>query len=452
MNSDIIYLSTPKKRIRAIHHLIQVAKHNIVLQMYLFSANGELKTLQPVEHTFPWARTLAGWLIEKKRKEPTIKIIVILDTQTIEDASATYVKREPLTRHLLESEGILVFNASLVETRYDKNKKFLPYVQFHKTWEKEGIKYTKQEWASLQNKWQSLQNVEDHRKNLSIDSGKAGLIFSHNIIDIAYRWHENTFLLRRGLSKQLWKLALASLENALALPIQFNSTELDIKTWLEKEKRIDNLEQFTNVSVVVPTLVLDTGPKILERILRELQTGEENGIKEIFVASAYFSDLQSLKVLSEVGKRIPVRILIDNCHALPLHPLLSFLLRNTVNLLCIHFCRKTTSLELRQYLSKPTDMMHLKAIAFWGDRSKLISGQANFTPNSFSGAWLETDIYTEEKKIVNQFASQFEELWNRSEKVLTYSSLSTIQRFLTRLHAWFFLLLLRIFGLLGLRY
>jgi hypothetical protein len=60
-------------------------------------------------------------------------------------------------------------------------------------------------------------------------------------------------------------------------------------------------------------------------------------------------------------------------------------------------------------------MMHLKTAAFVGPRGAyLIGGQANYTPNSFSGAWLETDLVVHDRAATDAFLSQFTALWDAS--------------------------------------
>lgn len=443
MKRDLLYLSSPGKRARAVQHLIQTAKSNIILQMYLFAGSGELRTLRPVPGS-SWARTVADWLIEKKRRNPALQIIVILDTQTIEDASRTH-SPAPLTRHRMEQEGIIVLNASLAGTSFNRHKTFPAACRFHETWENPSVSLPKSVWAARQNRWQILHNVEDHRKNLVIDSGKAGIVFSHNIIDQARLWQENTVLLRGKPAIDLYTTALESVKAALALPIQFSAAEEDLKS------------QVTEAYSPPPapagqTMLLGNGPQIQQAVLAELETAQAHGIEEVRIASAYFSDPVTLYALFQAGRSAKVRILIDNCHALVLPPLLSFFLRNTVNLFCIHECRKTRAVELRVFKSKPSEMMHLKAVALTGKTSCLIAGQANFTPNSFSGAWLETSVRTEDKRSVSAFTKHYETLWERAEPVLRYDEMPVPVRLLAKIHAALFLSLLSMIGWLGFRY
>lgn len=460
MKKDILYLESPWKRIHAFQGLIQKAEKNIILQMYLFSGNGELATLKPIKNPFPWAHTAAELLAEKKKNFPDMNILVILDTQTVEDSSRTYNKKYPLARHILEEAGISVISASLKETLYNDKRSFPEAAAFHRNWSEKNTteKFSKQEWAYRQNIWQTLQNTEDHRKNMVIDSGRAGIMFSHNIIDQAYQWNENSFLLRGKHSMDLWQLGLQSAENAFSLPISFSEEDLRVKEWILQEKTEFKLHKNNDKKIYYfsedrnGNRLLGSGPEIHREILKEIQNAEKNGIREILAASAYFSDPVSLNALREAGKKCRVRILIDNCHALPLNFLLGTVLRNTVNLFCIHRCRESDALELRLFPSVPEEMMHCKAIVFIGKENTLIAGQANFTPNSFSGAWLETSIYIKDERIINQFINQFEKLWNRSEDVRKYNEMNFIEKIFRKLHAAVFFLFLKIMDLAGLRY
>ncbi|HMV81459.1 MAG TPA: phospholipase D-like domain-containing protein, partial [Leptospiraceae bacterium] len=422
MKKDILYLESPWKRIHAFQGLIQKAEKNIILQMYLFSGNGELATLKPVENVFPWAHTVASLLSEKKKNFPNMNILVILDTQTVENPERTFKKKYPLARHILEEAGISVVSASLKETFYNEKRSFPESAAFHRNWsnERNGKLFSKQEWAYRQNIWQTLQNTEDHRKNIVIDSGKVGIMFSHNIIDQAYHWNENTFLLRGKHSHDLWRLALDSAENAFSLPVAFSEEDIRIKEWILQEKAEFKLHKNNDDKKNYfsedrnGNRILSSGPEIHREILNEIRNAEKNGVTEILAASAYFSDPLTLNELRKAGEKCKVRILTDNCHALPLNFILRVILRNTVNLFCIDSCRRSERVTLRLFPSSPKEMMHCKAIAFLGRERKLIAGQANFTPNSFSGAWLETSIYIKDEKIINQFINQFEKLWNRS--------------------------------------
>lgn len=451
MKRDVLYVSTAHKRARVLKHLIGCARTNIILQMYLFAASGELRTLRPVPG-FPWAKTVADWLIAKKRRHPAVEIIVVLDTQTIEDASRTHKRHAPLTRHRLESAGIIVLNASLAKTAFNRKRTFPQGSRLHETWENPSVRLKKSEWAARQNLWQILHNVEDHRKNLVIDSGRAGIVFSHNIIDQAFLWQENTMLLRGSPAQCLYSTAMEAVNDALRLPVQFEPAEeaLKTRTW-EAPAR-------SGAESAGTTRLLNTGPEIQKAILSELNAAEANGIKDVRVASAYFSDSVTLDALIRTGTLIrtdngaKVRILIDNCHALSLPPALRIFLRSTVNLYCIHACRKTRAVELRVFKSKPAEMMHLKAVAFTGKAPCLIAGQANFTPNSFSGAWLETSVRTEDPGALREFVKHYESLWERAEPVVRYEDMNLPARALARIHAFWFLALLRIIGFFGFQY
>jgi hypothetical protein len=64
----LCYLGNQHAILSALRDLIEAAEHSIVLQMYLFAANGDQTLLLPREGAFPYADTVAGWLVEKKQR------------------------------------------------------------------------------------------------------------------------------------------------------------------------------------------------------------------------------------------------------------------------------------------------------------------------------------------------------------------------------------------------
>jgi phosphatidylserine/phosphatidylglycerophosphate/cardiolipin synthase-like enzyme len=151
--------------------------------------------------------------------------------------------------------------------------------------------------------------------------------------------------------------------------------------------------------------------------LLELIAGASPG-EELLVATAYFSDLPVLEALAEAARRgVRVRVLIDSIHALPLPAPLGWLTRNLVNHRVLRRAEEIQRghpdrFQLRVHESTGGAMMHLKTAARRGARPLLLGGQANYTPNSFSGAWLETDVLTGEPSVIDAFADHFERLWS----------------------------------------
>ena len=72
--SMLCYLGNQHAILSALRDLIEAAEHSIVLQMYLFAANGDQTLLLPREGAFPYADTVAGWLVEKKQRLSLIHI------------------------------------------------------------------------------------------------------------------------------------------------------------------------------------------------------------------------------------------------------------------------------------------------------------------------------------------------------------------------------------------
>ena len=91
--------------------------------------------------------------------------------------------------------------------------------------------------------------------------------------------------------------------------------------------------------------------------------------------------------------------------------------------------------------------MHLKTVVRLGPQSLLIGGQANFTPNSFSGAYLETDLETRSSSVIAAFTAHFERLWALPQAM----PLSPAGGVWALLRMWLCSLLLWLFARVGLK-
>ena len=428
--TKISCITDPAAIAQTFHNLIESAQRQIIFQMYLFAGNGELETLQPKDGAFPWARLFADWLIARRKRSPDLTIAVLLDTQTPDDPRLTRLGRGPLARHVLEEAGIPVLNANLFDNTFNRARRFPAAARFH---EKRRHSVAPERWVQAQQRWQLAHNVEDHRKNIVIDQGAWGAITSHNAIDIASDWHENMFLIGEGpASLALWEEGRSSLSRALELPQRIDAGQreqlLEICRLPAKSrdtKFIQGPEQSVLRALGDPFAIpearrgrvsLLSSKEILPCIIQAADAlGPGDSIR---VASTYFSDAQALRAFASAAKRrVSVRILIDDCAGLPLKPLLSLLLRTFVSLRCRAYGRRREPehLEVRVHRSLQQPMMHLKTAAFLGKERLLIGGQANYTPNSFSGAWLETNLLVEESAAVGAFLEQFDDLWNKAE-------------------------------------
>ena len=396
-----------------LERLIDAAEQQIVLQMYLFAADGQLELLLPRPGSPPHAETVAGWLIEKKRRKPEVSMVVILDTNTPADPGRTRARALPV-RAELERSGITVLHANLFYNRFDASRRLLsPRRNFHLRFRD----CPPAHWVERQNRWQVAHNLEDHRKNLVIDGGRAGLVMSHNLIDLAGDWYENAFLLKGAIARELWSTATTALEKALELPHAATP---------DQAARADELARRPPVALeVAPNDGMhDAESRLLEAeaIRTELRAVfERAGAGDrVYVASAYFSDVGLLDALAGAARRgASVKILIDSIAGLPLPGPLSFLLRNLVNHKVTRparrLCERLPGFELRVHDSSAGRLMHLKSCALIGENSVLIGGQANFTRNSFSGAWLETDVVTRAPAALLAFQNHFETLWRLPE-------------------------------------
>ena len=78
MESQLCYLGDQHAILSAVRDLIDKAQQSIVLQMYLFARNGDQTLLLPRDGAFPYAETVAGWLIARKQHSPSLLIVVLL--------------------------------------------------------------------------------------------------------------------------------------------------------------------------------------------------------------------------------------------------------------------------------------------------------------------------------------------------------------------------------------
>jgi phosphatidylserine/phosphatidylglycerophosphate/cardiolipin synthase-like enzyme len=423
MAEDVRYVADCEAILREFRTLIEAAEHSIILQMYLFAANAELEVLLPRRDAPAHAELVAGWLLEKRRRHPDLPIAVILDTNTPSEAERTRKRETPL-RTRLERAGIAVLHANLFDNAFDRSRSFSKTKNFHLTWES----CPASEWRARHNRWQVRQNVEDHRKNLVIDCGRAGLITSHNLCDMAHDWYENAFVLRAEPAQELWNTATRALACALTLPHALTPSQhaelADLSrteplAWpsaqsLTANERASYLVHSSAIRAEVATLIN--------------QAGQDD---TLYVASAYFSDCSTFDLLAQAARRgSSVRVLIDSIAGLPLPQHLSWVIRSLVNHAVTRRARERTALtdnfEFRVHDSSHGRLMHLKTCAVFGERSLLIGGQANFTPNSFSGAWLETDVVTRDREVLAAFKRHFDELWALAEsKPLSTTSFTT---------------------------
>lgn len=441
MTSQVAYVADPAALAQTLFDLIDAAEESVVLQMYLFAGNHDLNLLLPRPGIFPWAELLADRLIAKKQRSPGVEVVVILDTQTPDDARLTRKKVRPLVRHRLEEAGIPVLNANLWGTRFNPRRRFPPAAGFHA---QDHQAVPQDQWVQRQQAWQTWHNVEDHRKNLVIDRGRWGALTSRNAIDVASDWHDNLLLVGGEAGGGLWDEVRFALRDALLLPQRMQP---------EVRARVERLLQQPAVegtgaplprqpsaelrTLGDPTARPDAVPARAEvipssriRIALEQAIDQAPAESRIHVASTYFAEVSILERLLAAARRgVQVRVLIDDCHALPLPPFESWFVRTFVNLRCLLLAARGQGprFELRVHASGHGAMMHLKTAAFVGEQTYLLGGQANYTRNTLDGAWLDTVVRIEAPQPVADFLRQFEPLWERSVPVRPHGTLARMK-------------------------
>jgi len=400
--SSVRYLADTEDILCEIKSLIERAEQHIVLQMYLFARNGDLSVLLPRERAARHAELVAHWLLDKRRRAPEIPIVLILDSNTPADAVLTRARRPPL-RAELEAQGITVLHANLFYNEFDRRPRRSVQRNFHIDWRSTPAK----EWVRRQARWQTRHNLEDHRKNLVIDAGRAGLVTSHNLVDMAHDWYENAFALEGRAARDLWRSTRRALSRALELP--YETSPETLRLLAERVGPEPEVEPPAGDTVwLLDSLAIRPA---LTRLVSEAAAGDE-----LLLASAYFSDLRLFEELARACQRgVRVKVLIDDVAGLPVPEPLGWGLRNLVNCEVLGAAARRRAelpgLELRVHHSGTGRLMHLKSALRQGRENVLIGGQANFTPNSFSGAWLETDVETRCPRTIAAFREHFLRLW-----------------------------------------
>ncbi len=400
------YVRGAAEVLEAFSRLIDAAERSIILQMYLLARNGDQTTLLPRPGAEPHAELLADRLIARKRARPELPIVVILDSNTPANPARTR-RRGELIRTRLERAGIVVLTAYLFNNHFDPRRRRIAAMNLHL----DHAKVPLADWVEHQNRWQSLHNVEDHRKNLVIDGGRAGIITSHNFFDAAFDWHENGFMLAGRSARQLWRIATDALTAALKIPQPLSHADhVTIDVLLTAAPAHATDDEHSDGELIENEAIRGR----LEALCAGAGPGDQ-----LLAATTYFSDLPAFAALDMAARRgARVRVLIDSIHALPLPRLYSWLTCNLANHQVIQAASRAhaelpNNFELRVHDSRAGTMMHLKTLARLGPRPLLLGGQANFTPNSFSGAWLETDLETRSPAVIAGFTEHFEQLWQQ---------------------------------------
>ncbi|HEU5058230.1 MAG TPA: phospholipase D-like domain-containing protein [Kofleriaceae bacterium] len=427
ITAPVGYAGDPHTLQQTLYELIEMAEESIVLQMYLFASDGHLSLVRPTGAAFPHAEVVAGWLLDRRRRDPDLTIAVLLDTNTPDDPRRVQGPGE-LVRHRLERAGVTVLNANLFRTRFDHASVFPPAKAFHRDWRAAG----RADWVARQYRWQALHNVEDHRKNLVIDRGAWGAVTSHNLIDAAATWHENLLVVGAPAAGSLWRQVAEALAAALEIPQRITPAQrAAIVRLLARPpaaaaapyRALPPAPELAGLAPAevpfrrplelhrAPVRVL-AGTEVRPRIERAL--GRAGAGDQVLVASAYFSDFAVLAALEAAARRgARVRILVDDIAGLPLGRLAGLLVQQLVNRRFLDEARHrhTPGLEVRVHASDAGQLMHLKTVAVRGAHPCLIAGQANMTPNSFDGSWCETDLEIADRRLVDVFADHFEALW-----------------------------------------
>ena len=387
--------------------LIEQAERSIVLQMYLFAANGHLSLVRPRAEAARHAGVVADALIARQRRSPAMPIVVVLDSNTPDDP-ALVVTPSTLIAARLREAGVVVLTANLFHNRFDRGRWFPVAARLHHR----QAQIPAERWVEAQHRWQVIHNVEDHRKNLVIDEGARALVTSHNLIDVAHDWHENAFIVVGAAARTVFAQAQEALARALEIPQRLEARprqrvcELAAAPGGAGDGRgEDGGDDGDDASVLASE---EIRPRF-EAVIDAAGPGAE-----LDLATAYFSDLRVWhRLVAAAGRGAHVRVLVDDLVALPLPRLHAAVVRGLANRAVLDAARTThvPGLELRVFHSAAGAMMHLKTLIRRGPDPVVIGGQCNATPNSFNGAWTETDVEVTSPAVVAAASAHVDWLW-----------------------------------------
>jgi phosphatidylserine/phosphatidylglycerophosphate/cardiolipin synthase-like enzyme len=386
--------------------LIGQAERSIVLQMYLFAANGHLSLVQPRADAAPHAAVVADALIARQRRSPAMPIVVVLDSNTPDDP-ARVVTPSTLIAARLREAGVVVLTANLFHNRFDRARRLPAAARLHRRQTQVPV----ERWVEVQHRWQVIHNVEDHRKNLVIDEGARALVTSHNLIDVAHDWHENAFVVGGAAARTIFAQAQEALARALEIPQRLEARPRQRVRELAAAPRGGaggdvGGDDGDDVTVLASEQIR---PRF-EAVIDAAGPGAA-----LDLATAYFSDLRVWHRLVAAARRgARVRALVDDLVALPLPRVHAAVVRGLANRAVLDAARSTDvpGLELRVFHSAAGAMMHLKTLIRRGPDPVVIGGQCNATPNSFNGAWTETDVELSRPDVVAAASAHVDWLWS----------------------------------------
>ncbi len=338
-------------------------------------------------------------------------------------------RRGSLVREVLAAAGIAVLHANLFATTFDRSRRWPRGARLHDGRYRDVAPAA---YGRAQQRWQTWHNVEDHRKNLVIDDGAWAAITSHNLLDVASTWHENLFVVGGAAAGAVWDQARAAITAALTLPQRLTPEAAKRVAALAARRSTPTAPPLIGAPPIAalgalgdPTAIAapaDAAVEILStrairpRLIAALAATQPGD--QVRAASAWFSDQPLLDAFVAAAARgADVQILVDDLAALALDRIPSWFVRALANFRVTERARTLdlAGFALRVHPSANGRMMHLETAAFLGrDRRFAIGGQANYTPNSFNGAWHETGVVVEGGAVVDRFLAQFGPLWDAS--------------------------------------
>ena len=419
--------------------MIENANELILASVFLFdTTHSENKPERDI------VKELTNSLVKKKKDNPGISIVVILDP-----INKAYGQRiSPAVRQLVDN-GIDIFYSDLISTKSatalgiaEAVRDSLrvvdrlslgtmgrvlsliasPKIPIKSSLDEEGL--------SIEGLWNSIALKANHRKLLVTDSADTfeGLISSANPHNASIPSTNFSISVKGDLAKYIYMV--------LREDIVF-SKKLGYALWSDKSRKYR--KQFlTNTLPEIPSEMIKTGIKsestpvgvcfmtesrIRDQVIKMLKDAQEND--EIRIQMFYLSDLKVVNAIVNTAKRLkkPVRIILDpNKDAFgkekdgtPNRQVAAFLMQKKKQL--------GLNLDIRWY-DTHGEQNHAKIMTITNDKTnkpkyELINGSANWTGKNLKDINLEANVRVKDsKKIVTKFNKLFERFWENSDGMI----------------------------------
>ncbi|NLW24371.1 MAG: phospholipase [Clostridia bacterium] len=402
--------------------MIKTAEEFIILDMFLFNDDYERTNQYP-----KISAVLVDALIEKKKQNPTIKIIVLTDP-----INSFYGSYSPKHLHRLEKAGVPLVYTDLTSLR-DPNPVYSGFWRAVLQW----FRSPEEGWlpnpfspdspmVTLRSYLELINFKANHRKVIITE--KEAIVTSLNPHD-ASAFHSNIAFVVKG--KEIIE-DLIETEKAVAELSGFDSDVFNTLA-VEATSRQENIETGLNIRVL-------TEGKIKQHLIQEIRDTKANNL--INMGVFYLSDRDIIKELLKAAERdVEIRIILDaNKDAFGRE-------KNGISNRPVAYELKKKSKEKIKikWYNTNGEQFHSKLVMIEKDKETvLLGGSANLTKRNIGDFNLESNIKVtgnHDMEIMKEARDYFEKLWFNQGGIYTleydvYRDESLFSYLLYRFQEW----------------